>query len=93
MSQNSNLHVGHHIVQTITGIGGAALPPGAVSVAVAPAGIVTASIDPTTNAVTLTGVAPGTANATYSAAGYSSVVDTVLVSAAPPLLVVDGPEV
>ena len=88
----STLHVGHHIVQAISSAVGP-VPAGTLTVAQVPNGIVGIAIDPTTNAVTLTGVTVGNTAVTYSAPGFTSTTINVSVSAAPSIIVTDGPEV
>lgn len=88
----TTLHIGKKRVQTITTSDGSVLATGAVNVAV-DGPYVTATVNPTTNEVTVTGVGAGGASVIYSAAGYQSVSEAFIVSPLPTLVVTDGPEV
>jgi hypothetical protein len=90
------LHVGKYRVQTLTGSDGSVIPAGTVTATVSgnvPGGAVSVSVNPVTNAVTVTGLAAGLGAVTYSAPGYQSAVQTFDVAPLPLIVVTDGPEV
>lgn len=83
------------MVETITSSDGNPIAAGEVSaIAVNPA-IVSITVDPITNKVTLGGITAGTSNVNYSAPGYNPValLVTVLANPLPSLIVTDGPEI
>lgn len=89
---STTLHVGRHLFQT-TDTTAPPIPAGNLTVIVAPAGIITATVITTSNSVRVDGVGVGTATITYKATGYSDAQDVVTVLAPPQILVVDGPEI
>ncbi len=88
------IHVGKHRIQTVTASDGSTIPLGALTATSDNPNLATASVDPATNAVTVTAINPSTpsANVTYSAPGYGSVVQQINVLPVPTLIVTDGPE-
>lgn len=89
---STTLHVGRHIVQTLTTSDGSAIPPGTVTVTINST-ICTAVVDPATNKVTITGVGVGSTTAQYISPGFVNGTDAINVIAAPSIIVTDGPEV
>ena len=89
---NVLLHIGKKRVQTLTASDGSVIPPGTVT-ATAQFGNVSVSVDPVTNAVTVTGISTVEfCNVNYSAPGYLGASQTFQVAPLPNLIVTDGPE-
>ena len=88
----STLHVGKKRDITITASDASVIPPGALSATSnIPTGA-TVAVNPATNLVTVTGVAPGPVQISYAAAGFVPLTENFTILAQPSLVAADGPE-
>ena len=90
---SSILHIGKKRIVTITATDGSIVPLGSVVAISGNPSMATAVVDPATNLVTVTGIAPGTVAVVYNALGYLQIADSFSVQPLPSLIATDGPEV
>lgn len=89
---STSLHAGKKRDITITASDASVIAPGTLTASSNNTAAVTVAVNPATNLVTVTGVAPGTATVTYAAPGFTALLEQFVVAPLPNLVAADGPE-